>query len=137
MKKEDKEKCRESLKKNIAILREHATARRKGINERENTEYPLSDFWEWQMANELAIISLVATHSDPVAINKSQQRKYSLEELDEMRSLIANWADYWMIMKSAEVEDRLRTTMMNGTSIEEMREWAKKKETEKKNMEEV
>lgn len=55
----------------------------------------------------------------------SEQRKYSISEIDRMRSAL-EWSYgggvYNAAARSAEVEDRLRTYMLNGTDPEELEE---------------
>ena len=59
----------------------------------------------------------------------NQQRKYSVGEIDRMRTLIG--CLYWPGIsydpgqRSAEIEDRLRTYMLNGTDPSELEAAAK------------
>lgn len=56
------------------------------------------------------------------------ERKYSISEIDEMRSYVRLTMNRYGFTpyKTEEVESRLRTYMMNGTSVEELREAADK-----------
>lgn len=59
------------------------------------------------------------------------QRKYTIDEIDEMRNLIGeNWfynsEPYKGHKRTAEIEEILRTYMMAGTSVEEIRSKADK-----------
>lgn len=48
------------------------------------------------------------------------QRKYSVPEIDKMRYAIYGLYHEWDNPKKDEIEDRLRTYMLNGTTLEEL-----------------
>lgn len=56
--------------------------------------------------------------------------KYSIEEIDEMRNLLHEVVSLPWGSDPKITEARLRTLMMNGTSVEEVREYHKKRLTE-------
>lgn len=56
----------------------------------------------------------------------TEPTKYSVQEIDAMRRDIAMWGflgsdSYYPEQRAKEIEDRLRTYMQNGTTVDELR----------------
>jgi hypothetical protein len=59
----------------------------------------------------------VATSATAWADGMPKRRKYSVSEIDRMRAALSDCNSVW---KARDLEDRLRTYMLNGTDPEEL-----------------